>query len=146
MTENIAEAVRHRGRPEGKVAGMEDLGGQARRLERALAVAEKWVEAACEDGEMLRRAEHARDQIEEELSRVAFAMEVEACKVQWGEDLGETAEASALDDALLSAYCVLRDAPSHLFGDRRPRTRHELMGALMVAMDAIGGKREPKNA
>jgi hypothetical protein len=58
--------------------------------------------------------------------------------------LGETAEASAFDDALLSAYCVLRDAPSHLFGDRRPRTRHELMEALMVAMDSIGGKPEPE--
>ena len=49
---------------------------------------------------------------------------------------GRRGDAGALSDALLAAYCVLRDVPAEQFGGEMPeRERYALMGALMVAKD-----------
>lgn len=158
MTENIAQAIRE---DRGLWGEMSDLAAEARRLDRSLDVVEKWMEAAdASSGETGRLWHHAitmRDQIGEELSRVAFRMEVEGRRRDYGEGLEATAEAAALSDALLAAYCVLRDAPAELFGDGSPRARYELMGALMEAMDVaneaaneaargVAERLEPENA
>ena len=73
---NIAEQIREDRRPGGEMSG---LAGEARRLRSSLAVAEKWLEVAeqsAEPGYLAASAEHTRDQLEEELSRTAFRMEV----------------------------------------------------------------------
>jgi hypothetical protein len=49
MTENIAKSIRQGWRPEGEVAEMTELHGQAQRLERALRVAQRWMKTARED-------------------------------------------------------------------------------------------------
>ena len=148
MTENIADHVREDRRPEGE---MMSLAGEARRLRSSLDVAEKWLEVAqqsAETGHLTHKAEYTRDQLEEELSRTAFRMEVlrnrrmlrEARPV---EDFDGTAHAAALSDALLSAYCVLRDVPEEAFGGDTPgRERYALMGALMAGMDAASAEME----
>src|SRR5215218_6902723 len=66
-----------------------------------------------------------RDQLEEELSRTAFRMEVlergrEMRDARPVEDLDGTACASVLSDALLTVYCVLRDVPDGAFGGETP--------------------------
>jgi hypothetical protein len=84
MTENIADKIREDRRPEGEMFA---LSGEAKRLRRALAVAQKWIEAAWE-GEadhLSQTAEYTRDQLEEELSRTAFQMEVLRSRREWRE-------------------------------------------------------------
>lgn len=144
MTEDIAKIIRKGWRPEGKVAQMEDLAAQARRLDGALKVAEGWMEAAfsAQSTEMTARAEYMRDHIQEELSRVCFEMEVGARRTQYGEGHEEEAQHAAVADTLLTAYCILRDAPDSYFGSGVPRARYEVMGALMVAMDAANAEIE----
>jgi hypothetical protein len=73
---SIAETIRYSRRPEGEMA---DLSAQAGRLYRSVAVAEKWIEATMQGDvatEMTSRAEMIHDQIEEELSRVVWKMEL----------------------------------------------------------------------
>jgi hypothetical protein len=53
---------------------------------------------------------------------VCFEKEVEARKVQYGEGHGEEACPDALSGTLLTAYCILRDAPdSCYFGSGTPK-------------------------
>src|SRR5215211_4275262 len=76
MTENIAEKIREDRQPEGE---MFTLSAEARRLRSSLSVAEKWLEVARESdetGHLALTAEYTRDQLEEELSRAAFQVEV----------------------------------------------------------------------
>jgi hypothetical protein len=56
----------------------------------------------------------------------------------------ETLRTAALSDTLLAAYCILRDAPEEVVGERRQR--YATMGALMVAQDALCGTGEPAEA
>jgi capsule polysaccharide export protein KpsE/RkpR len=75
MTTNVADQIREDRRPGEMMA----LSAEFERLRRALAVAEKWVEAALEGegtGHLAATAEYTRDQLEEELSRTAFETEV----------------------------------------------------------------------
>jgi hypothetical protein len=103
---------------------------------------------------MWAQAQYTRDKLEEELSRVCFRMEVEENARAFGqayqnrsaeqregrryaeEELPEVARLSSLSNALLEAYCILRDAPADQIGDGSPRARYGLMGALMAATDA----------
>jgi DnaJ-domain-containing protein 1 len=149
MTEkNLAEKIREDRRPEGEMFA---LSGEARRLRGSLAVAEKWAEVARdsdEPGHLAATAEYTRDQLEEELSRIAFRMEVlrrrrELREARDVEDLDGTARASVLSDALLRVYCVLRDVPDGAFGGETPeRSRYAHMGALMAAMNAANAEME----
>jgi len=132
---NIAEKIRDDRRPEGE---MFTLSGEAKRLRSSLAVAEKRIEAAYqgeETGHLTATAEYTRDQLEEELSRTAFRMEVlkrgrEMRDAPPVEDPDGTARASMLSDALLTVYCVLRDVPNEAFGGETPeRERYAHMGA-----------------
>jgi hypothetical protein len=61
-----------------------------------------------------------------------------------GEEHEDKAEPSALSDALVEAFSILDRAPVGFFNDDAPRTRYALMGALMVAQDAI--REEPGEA
>ena len=137
MAESVVERIRVERKPEG---GMFALAGEVARLRRALAVAEKWVDAAWEGEaeELCDVAEHTRDRIEEELARAAHGMEVHRRKREMAEAGREDhdADADALSEALLAAYCVLRDVPAERLGGEMPeRERYALMGALMVAQD-----------
>jgi len=136
---NIAEKIREDRRPEGE---MFTLSGEARRLRNSPAVAEKWLAVAEDDdqaGHLTCTAEYTRDQLEEELSRTAFRMEVlergrEMRDAPPVEDPDGTARASVLSDALLTVDCVLRDVPNGAFGGETPeRSRYAHMGALMAA-------------
>jgi hypothetical protein len=71
--ENIAEIIRQAQNP---TRVMADLSSKAQRHRKALQVAEEWVEAALGDTEMCGRAQIARDQLVEELSRTAFEIDV----------------------------------------------------------------------
>src|SRR5215212_4692170 len=85
MTENIADKIRADRQPEGE---MFTLSGEARRLRSSLSVAEKWLEVARESdetGHLALTAEYTRDQLEEELSRTAFQMEVLRSRREWHE-------------------------------------------------------------
>lgn len=146
MQENIAKSVRYGWIPEGRVEERMSLSEQARRLDRALVVAEKWMEAAftTETVELHSRAEYARDALQEELARVCFQMEVLDRVQAYGEEHEDKAEPSALSDALVEAFCILGRAPADLFSDSSPRGRYATMGALMVAQDAI--REEPQKA
>jgi hypothetical protein len=139
MTENIAKTVRYGWRPEGKVAQVVDLSEQARRLDRALKVAEKWMEASfsTETTELHARAQYTHDALQEELSRVCFEMEVEDRRRAYGDEHEDKAEPSAVSDALVEVFCILGRAPADIFNDSSPRGRYALMGALVVAQDAI---------
>jgi len=148
MTENIAEKIREDRQPEGE---MFTLSAEARRLRSSLSVAEKWLEVAQgsdETGHLALTAEYTRDQLEEELSRAAFRMEVlrrqkELRHARPVEDPDGTARAAVLSDSLLSAYCALRGAPEEAFSAEAPeRDRYATMGALMAAMDATNAEME----
>jgi hypothetical protein len=149
MTENIAEKIREDRQPEG---GIIALSCEAKRLRSSLAVAQKWIEAAREDetGHLALTAEYTRDQLEEELSRIAFRMEVLRSQREWREvrgveNIDEAAHAGALSDALLTAYCILRDVPDEAFGrdsSEAGRERYAHMGALMAAQDAANAEME----
>jgi hypothetical protein len=78
MQDDIAKTVRFGWVPEGKVAERMSLSEQARRLDRSLKVAEKWMEAAfsTETTELHARAQYTHDALQEELSRVCFQLEV----------------------------------------------------------------------
>jgi hypothetical protein len=156
MTENIADIINQAHAPKGEMA---DLRNKAQRLRKALQVAEKWVDVSGSDTEMFGRAQIAHDQLEEELSRTVFAMDVadkkrliahgRSNREARGEevpaiDLEREARASTLSDVLLDAYTTLSCAPLEVFGvgDRvaEETTRYVMMGALMVAIDAAIGK------
>ena len=118
-----------------------ELPEQATRLDRALKVAEAWMEAAREDSaEMFAQAQYTHDKLEEELSRVCFEMEVEDRTRLYGEEHTAKAPSDALSDVLLGAYNALREVPAELVGAGSPRARYELMGALLVAMDAANAE------
>ncbi len=146
--ENIADKIREDRQPEGEMFA---LSGEAKRLRSSLAVAEKWIQASWKDdatGLLAQTAEYIHDQLEEQLSRTAFRMEVlrkrrdmrEAPAV---EDLDGAAHAAVLSDALLSVYCILRDVPDDAFGGETPeRERFAHMGALMVAQEAANAQME----
>jgi hypothetical protein len=138
VQDQIAKTVRYGWVPEGKVAEWIDLSEQARRLDRALKVAEKWMEASfsTEATELFSRAQYTPDALQEELSRVCFQMEVEENKRVFGEEHEDKAEPSALSDALVEVFCILGRAPEHIFNDSSPRARYALMETLMVAQDA----------
>ena len=159
MTENIADIITQAHAPTGEMA---DLSNQARRLGKALEVADKWVEVSTSDAEMFGRAQIAHDQIEEELSRTVFAMDVlyqkrliahgRSNREARGEevkdvDLDRESRDGALSDMLLDAYNTLAVAPLEVFGVgdcvAEERTRYLMMGALMVAVDTAIGKGEP---
>jgi hypothetical protein len=131
--QDISQTIREGWSPE--LSEAMKLPEQARRLDAALKVSQRWQEASQGSPEMWAQAEYTRDKIEEELSRVCFRMEVESRERDFGEGHGSSA---ALSDTLEEAYCILRDAPADLIGDGSPRARYALMGALMVAMDATG--------
>jgi len=148
VTENLAEKIREDRQPEGE---MFTLSAEARRLRSSLSVAEKWLEVATEQDEtgyLTSKAEYTRDQLEEELSRAAFRMEVlrrqkELHHARPVEDPDGTARAAVLSDSLLSAYCALRDAPEEAFSAEAPeRDRYATMGALMAAQDAANAEME----
>jgi hypothetical protein len=48
--------------------------------------------------------------------------------------------------AAVRTYCTLRELDSDLFGDGSPRARCEVMGALMVALDAANAEMERLDA
>ncbi len=149
MKENIAERVREDRKPEGEMFA---LHGEAKRLRSALAVANKWLDAAWEHdggvGELVRVAETTRDEVEEELSRTAHRMEVLRRRREMGEGGRDEAPeglapAAVLSDALLAVYCVLRELPGEEFGGEMPeRGRYAQMGALLVAVDAANAEVE----
>jgi hypothetical protein len=156
MTENIAEIISQARAPRREIG---DLTSKARRLGKALEIADKWVEVSAGDTEMFSRATIARDQLAEELSRTVFQMDVlynkrlitegrELREARGKEvpdlDLDRESRDSTLSDVLLDAYTTLDCAPLEVFGvgDRaaEERTRYLMMGALMVAIDAAIGK------
>ncbi len=153
MTESIAEMIREAQRPRGE---MFDLADKARNLGRAIKVAEKWVEAAREAGEMYERAETIHDELEEELARVAWAMELSSERRREEafnekkpeerrvEDSAGVARAVALSSSLLEAYNILAGIPQEHLGlggsEASDRTRYRLMGALLAANDAAGAE------
>jgi hypothetical protein len=162
--ENIADIISQARAPRGE---MGDLSSKARRLGKALEIADKWVEVSATDTEMFSRATIARDQLAEELSRTVFAMDVVYNKRLIAEarelrevrnlpaadlDLDRESRDSTLSDVLLDAYTTLDVAPLEVFGvgDRaaEERTRYLMMGALMVAIDAAvgGSQQEPGEA
>ena len=127
------------------------LAAEARRLRGSLAVAQRWYETALEGDEagyLTSQAEYTRDQIEEELSRTAFKMEVSMRRGQLGkvrpeEDPDKIAGASVLSDSLLRAYCALRDVPAEVLGvDASDQDRYAIMGAMMAAMDTANAQME----
>jgi hypothetical protein len=142
MQHNIAKTIGRGWSPE--LVEATKLPERATRLERALEVAEKWMEDAREDSpELYSEAEHARDNIEEELSRVCFEMEVaERTRIYCEDPMGPDKDVRLMQpyvvsDGLIEAYVILRDAPENLLPPaRRGWGRYELMGALMVAHDA----------
>jgi hypothetical protein len=136
MHQDIAKTIGRGWSPE--LTEAMKLPEQARRLDAAVKVAEKWLEQSKGSPEMWAQAEYTRDRLEEELSRVCFKMEVEDRE----RDLGEAGVSHALSDTLLNAYCTLRDAPADLIGDGSPRERYALMGALLVAQDAANAEAE----
>ena len=141
--ESIAARIRHAKGPETPMA---DLSAQALRLNRSIAVLEKWTRAAVEDsvGELAVLAETTLDQAHEELSRVVWAMDLETRRREYremgSEGLEEVARYALLSDTLLQAYCVLASAPVEVLSgdetDASERTCFSLMGALLVAQDA----------
>jgi hypothetical protein len=144
MHDEIAKTVRYGWVPKGRLSERIDLSEQARRLDRALKVAEKWMEAAfsTETTELHSRATYTRDALQEELSRVCFSMEAEERRDLYGEEHEDKATSDALSDAFTEVFCILGDAPADLFRDGSPRGRYALMGALMVAQDGLGGEKE----
>jgi hypothetical protein len=155
--ENIAEMIREAKAPTGEMA---DLSGKAQRLGKALEVAEKWVHVATVNTEMFGRAQLAYDQLEEELSRTVFTMDVVSLEriIAHGqrergeqtspEELRRMSREHVVADELLAAYITLSHAPLEVFGvgDRpaEERTRYAMMGALLVAVDAANEAAEPR--
>jgi hypothetical protein len=137
MQQDIAKTIREGWSPQ--LTEAMKLPEQARRLDAALKVAEKWQEASKGSPEMWAQAGYTLDKIEEELSRVCFQMEVESQESDFGEGRGASA---ALSNSLLEAYCILRDVPADLIRDGSPRARYGLMGALMVAQDIVNAQTE----
>jgi hypothetical protein len=145
IPKNIAESVRHSRGPTGDMA---ELSAQAQRLGRALDVAEKWIDAAGQSTEMWHQAQYTRDQLEEELARVIWQMDVlhdlseyRRAREQLGVERDEEAAKSGLlSNTLLDIYCALRVAPEDVFGvgerEAGRRSRYAMMGALLAAMDA----------
>jgi hypothetical protein len=151
VPKNLAQHVRHSRGPTGDVA---ELSAQAQRLGRALDVAEKWIDAAGQSTEMWHQAEYTRDQLEEELSRVIWEMDVaydlseyqRANRIRGqepDEDGPAKVRAGHLSNTLLDIYCALRVAPEDIFGvgerEAGRRSRYAMMGALLAAMDAASG-------
>jgi hypothetical protein len=148
MTENMAQKIREDRRPEGELVA---LFGEAKRLRNSLNVAEKWIEVSRESdetGHLLSTAESTRDQLEEELSRTALRMDILRSRRELGEarsyeDLDGAARAYTLSDALLTAYCIMRDVPAEAFNADGPdRERYALMGALLATLEAASAEME----
>jgi hypothetical protein len=140
--QNVAKAISRDRSP--NYVGAPERHEQIRRLSVALKVAEKWMETAHEDAPVLwNEAEYARDKIEEELARVCFEREVadrlRTYKAVSGDEVRryglEETRQDTISDALMQAYLILRDAPDDLVPSARSMARHELMGALIVALD-----------
>jgi hypothetical protein len=143
MAENIATAIRgDRGLT--TRGEMSKLSAEAQRLGRSLAVVEKPIAAADasigETGRLWHHAVTMRDQIEEELSRVCFWMEVRGFSRDAAAAPEDVIGRAVLTDTLLEAYCVLRDAPEEVVGEKR--RRYAMMRALMVAQDATSAEAE----
>ncbi len=149
---SIAEAISRAQRPQDETFA---LAGKAADLQRAIKVAEQWIEAAAKSpggGEMWERAETIHDELEEELSRVAWEMEIASARRReevFNEGRPEerkvgdpeaVARASHLSESLMEAYSILAGIPQeHLAlcgSEASPRTRHRLMGALLAAREA----------
>jgi hypothetical protein len=151
MQHDVAKAIGRGWSPELREAM--ELPEKARRLSRALKVAEKWMESAREgeaSSEMWSQAEYTRDKVEEELSRVCLEMDVRERTGTFFEDPTDEGsvrlmQSYAISDGLMEAYLILRDAPEDLFAPARgARGRYELMGALMVALDGVNAELEEK--
>jgi hypothetical protein len=123
---------------------MMDLSAESKRLRRALAVAEKWIEAASEGeetGHLAASAECMRDQLEERLARTAWRMHAldrrRELREMGTEDPEGAASAAVPSDALLGVYRASREVPDEEFGGGPPeRERYARMGALLVAREA----------
>jgi hypothetical protein len=155
--QSLVASIRHAKEPGG---AMSDLSAQARRLRKSIAVLEKWTTAAMEDlsAELATLAETTHDQLEEELARVVWEMELERRKREYhdaGRDVPEeVARHALLSDTLLACYCVLVSAPEDVFGIAEgdysnDMKRYSMMGALLVAQEAAEAgvervKAEPK--
>ncbi len=149
---NLAEVIRSRREVGGE---MFDLSAQAQRLSAGIRVAEKWVDDTVKHAapyEMTSQAEMIRDQLEEELARVAYEMEVLRQRREY-KDMGrEEVPERVIDNALLSdtmleAYCILSAAPEEIFiagarDEGSTRTRYRLMGALLAAQGAANAEME----
>ncbi len=148
---SIAEIIRDSRGPSGEMA---DLAGKASRLFASIKVADKWMQAAMNEGptEMTAQAERIYDELEEELARVVWQAEVleelarekaanerhpEGEKVK---DVEAVSRNAALANTLLEAYCVLSSVPEEYLGiggsEASARTRYKLMGALLTAGEA----------
>ncbi len=145
LERNLAEVIRHR-RAGGE---MFDLTAQAQRLTQSIRVVEKWMAATDEDivpPEMASEAEKLHDQLEEELSRVAYEMETLRRRHEYKEVPEEVIDNALLSDTLLEAYCILSAAPAEVFGvgetEGRSRMRYKIMGALLAAQDAANAEVE----
>ena len=140
-TENIAAEIREDRRPEGEIF---TLSGEASRLHRSLGVVEKWIDTAFtedDEGHLFHTAQLMRDQLEEELARACWRMQVldrrRNLRQMRAEGPEGADEAAVLSDALLNVYCVLREVPSEEFGGEVPeRKRYAHMGALLAAQEA----------
>ena len=148
--ETIAEFIRDSRAPSGEMA---DLAAKASRLYASVKVAEKWVQAALDEGpaEMSGQAERIYDELEEELARVIWRAEVleelgrEKAADERSEEKVKDVEAvsrsAALANTLLEAYCVLSSVPEEYLGlggsEASARTRYKLMGALLTAGEAV---------
>lgn len=154
----IAETIRKAEKPTGRSF---ELANQAARLMRALKVAQQWSEAAAKvdaAGEMWEHAETVYDEIQEELLRVVWEIEISREKRReevFSEEREErlrsknpeaVARASALSDSLIEAYNILSSVPQHLLGlggdESSERTRYKLVGALLAAQEAADAKRD----
>lgn len=140
IQKSIAKRIRENRRPTG---GAFDLSGEAQRLTRSLRVVEKWLEAtqgSGEPGELWFLAATTRDNIEEELARVAFQMDHTSRSSQIrehtpGEVLYDVSRLMVISDYLLEVYCMMRGLPDDEFGPEPARKRYGIMGALLAGMD-----------
>ena len=148
VEKNIAKRIRAHRRPTG---GAFDLSGEAQRLTRALKVVEKWAEATSAagdgSGELWYLAETTRDNIEEELSRVAFQMDHRELSSRIrehtpGEVLYDVSRLSVITDTLLEAYNIIRALPDSEFGADSSRRRFGIMGTLLAGMDDASAEME----
>ncbi len=150
--QSIAEIIREAQAPTGELA---ELHKQAARLRPALDVAQKWVQAATESTEMFERAMTIEDELERELSRTIFEMQVVedgrlfaagrrdrglADDPRWSEE----DRTAVISNTLIDVYTFVSQAPLEAFvnygGDDEvaiDQARYKLMGALLAAQEAL---------